>query len=460
VASTTVDRVLALARRRGFLYPGSQVYDGAPAGGDYGPLGVELKENLRRAWWHAVVRSREDVVGLDSAAILPAEVWAASGHEEALLEELTECRSCHRRFRADRLRREHAARRHVADPDTLDDESLACPACGTRGAWADPVRVSGLLSTRLGADEHAGAHYLRPEITQGIVLHFAQVVASQRMRPPFGIAQVGHVFRNELAPREALRSHEREQMELAYFVPPGAVAEWHEYWVDERSRWYADLGLRTDHVRTRARPRDEDGHGARRTVELEYRFGLAGEEWGAVEAVVDRGDRDLSTHARHSGRDLRYQDQVTGDRWVPHVAGAVAGLDRGLLAFLVDAYDEEEAPHGTGAAGPRTVLRLHPRLAPVKVAVLPLSRNAELSPRARGLATALRAHWPVEFDDAGAIGRRYRRQDEVGTPWCVTVDFDTLDDDAVTVRERDSMRQQRVGLDQVTAYLSERLLGC
>jgi glycyl-tRNA synthetase len=319
-----------------------------------------------------------------------------------------------------------------------------------------------MLKTWLGpVEDESGLHYLRPETAQGIFVNFANVSGAARKKPPFGIGQIGKSFRNEITPGNFIfRTREFEQMEMEFFVEPGTDAEWHQYWIDERTRWYTDLGIAPDNLRHYEHPKEKLSHYSTRTVDIEYRFGFQGSEWGELEGIANRTDFDLKTHTEHSGVDLSYFDQASNTRWVPYVIEPAAGLTRSLMAFLVEAYTEDQAPNTKGGVDTRTVLRLDSRLAPVKVAVLPLSRNADLSPKARDLAAELRKSWNVDFDDAGAIGRRYRRQDEIGTPFCVTVDFDTLEDDAVTVRERDSMSQERIGLDAVVAHLKERLPVC
>ena len=306
-----------------------------------------------------------------------------------------------------------------------------------------------------------GKHFLRPETAQGIFINFLNVMNTSRRKPPFGIGQIGKSFRNEITPGNFIfRTREFEQMELEFFVEPGTDEEWHQRWIDVRTSWYVDLGVSADNLRHYEHPQEKLSHYSKRTVDIEYRFRFAGSEWGELEGVANRTDFDLTTHSKHSGQDLSYFDQATGERWMPYVIEPAAGVNRSMMAFLVDAYTEDEAPNAKGGMDKRTVLKLDPRLAPVKAAVLPLSRHGDLSPKARDLAADLRTAWNVDFDDAGAIGRRYRRQDEIGTPFCVTVDFDTLDDQAVTVRERDSMSQQRVALDQVMAYLGAQLPGC
>ncbi|MGL5857416.1 MAG: glycine--tRNA ligase [Angustibacter sp.] len=457
-----IDTVVNLAKRRGLVYPCGEIYGGTRSAWDYGPLGVELKENIKRQWWKTMVTSRDDVVGLDSSVILPMQTWVASGHVETFTDPLIECQNCHRRFRGDQMQEEYAERKGIADPDTVELTQVACPRCGTRGAWTEPRAFSGLLKTYLGpVDDDSGLHYLRPETAQGIFLNFLNVMTSARKRPPFGIAQVGKSFRNEITPGNFIfRTREFEQMEMEFFVEPGTDEEWHQRWIDERTRWYVDLGIDPGNLRHHEHPKEKLSHYSTRTVDIEYRFHFAGAEWGELEGVANRTDFDLKTHSTHSGHDLSYLDQATGQRWTPYVIEPAAGLSRSVMAFLLDAYAEDEAPNTKGGVDKRVVLRLDPRLSPVKVAVLPLSRHADLSPQAQGLAATLRRHWNVEFDDSQAIGRRYRRQDEIGTPYCLTVDFDTLTDQAVTVRERDSMHQERVAVDQVESYLATRLVGC
>ena len=456
----SIDTLVSLCKRRGFVYPSSEVYGGTRSAWDYGPLGVELKENVRRQWWKAMVQGRDDVVGIDSAVVLAREVWEASGHVEAFVDPLTECQSCHKRFRADQLVEAYEARHGRAPEQGLGD--VNCPSCGTKGAFTEPRMFNGLLKTYLGPVENEeGLHFLRPETAQGIFVNFLNVMQSARKKPPFGIGQTGKSFRNEITPGNFIfRTREFEQMEMEFFVKPGTDEDWHEYWLQERWNWYLDLGLREENLRFYEHPKEKLSHYSKRTVDIEYRFRFGGSEFAELEGIANRTDFDLTTHSKHSGVDLSYFDQDAGERWVPYVIEPAAGLTRAVLAFLIDAYAEDEAPNAKGQLEKRTVLRLDPRLSPVKVAVLPLSRNAELSPKARDLAAQLRRHWNVDFDDAGAIGRRYRRQDEVGTPYCVTVDFDSLQDQAVTVRERDTMRQERIGLDAVAGWLTSRLGPC
>ncbi|MDR1633713.1 MAG: glycine--tRNA ligase [Bifidobacteriaceae bacterium] len=458
-ASSTIDAVISLAKRRGFVFPCGEIYGGTRSAWDYGPLGVELKENIKRQWWQSTITARDDVVGLDSSVILPRQVWEASGHVEVFTDPLVECTNCHKRFREDTLLDEYKERKHRAPDGGL--AGLPCPNCGLKGAWTEPKQFSGLLRTFLGpVEDEKGLHYLRPETAQGIFINFAQVVAASRKKPPFGIGQVGKSFRNEITPGNFIfRTREFEQMEMEFFVVPGTDEEWHQYWIDERTRWYTDLGLKAENLRHYEHPQEKLSHYSKRTVDIEYRFHFQGSEWGELEGIANRTNFDLTTHSQHSGQDLSVFDQASGERYVPYVIEPAAGLSRSVMAFLVDAYTVDEAPNTKGGVDQRTVLKLDPRLAPVKAAVLPLSRDARLSPKARDLAAELRRRWNVDFDDAGAIGRRYRRQDEVGTPLCVTIDFDSLEDDAVTIRQRDSMAQERVGISQVTERLAALLAG-
>ncbi len=454
------DAVVNLSKRRGFVFPSSEIYGGSRSAWDYGPLGVELKENIRRQWWKAMVTGRDDIVGLDSAVILNPDVWVASGHVDAFVDPLTECRHCHNRFREDQLLEAYEAKHGHPPEHGLGD--VACPHCGTRGQFTEPRMFNGLLRTHLGVVENdEGLHYLRPETAQGIFVNFLNVLTTSRKKPPFGIAQTGKSFRNEITPGNFIfRTREFEQMEMEFFVKPGEDEQWHEYWLEQRWNWWTGLGIDPGNLRFYEHPAEKRSHYSTRTVDIEYRFQFGGTEFAELEGIANRTDYDLTTHSKHSGADLTYFDQASGERWTPYVIEPAAGLTRGVLAFLLDAYTEDEAPNAKGVPEKRTVLRLDKRLAPVKAAVLPLSRHADLSPKARALAAQLRQSWNVEFDDAQAIGRRYRRQDEIGTPFCVTVDFDTLDDDAVTVRERDSMGQERVALSQVESYLAARLPGC
>jgi len=427
---------------------------------------VEIKNNIKRQWWRSMVHARDDIVGLDSSVILATEVWQASGHVTQFTDPLTECQSCHYRFRADHLIEAYEEKHGRPPENGLAD--LACPHCGTKGAFTEPRNFNGMLRTYLGAVERdgeaggeSGLAYLRPETAQGIFINFKNVLQTSRRKIPFGIGQIGKSFRNEITPGNFIfRTREFEQMEMEFFVKPGTDEEWHEYWIDARESWFLDLGLSKENLRRYEHPAEKRSFYSKRTVDLEYRFDFPGTEWGELEGLANRTDYDLGVHSKASGQDLSYLDPETNERYVPYVIEPAVGVDRSMLAFLLEAYTEDEAPDAKGNMEKRTVLRLDARLAPVKVAILPLSRNADLSPKARDVAMTLRQHWNCEFDDASAIGRRYRRQDEIGTPYCVTVDFESLDDQAVTVRERDSMKQERIGIDGLVPYLSERLAGC
>ncbi|SHG51722.1 glycyl-tRNA synthetase [Jatrophihabitans endophyticus] len=454
------DAVVNLSKRRGFVFPSSEIYGGTRSAWDYGPLGVELKENVRRQWWKAVVQGRDDVVGLDSAVILSTDVWRASGHLDVFTDPLIECLNCHKRHRADQLEEAYEGKHGRAPENGLAD--IPCPDCGTRGRWTEPRDFNMMLKTFLGpVESDENVHYLRPETAQGIFVNFLNVLNTSRRKPPFGIAQTGKSFRNEITPGNFIfRTREFEQMEMEFFVQPGTDDEWHEYWLEQRWDWYVGLGIDPANLRRFEHPQEKLSHYSKRTVDIEYAFGFGGSQFAELEGIANRTDFDLATHSKHSGTDLSYFDQAANERWTPYVIEPAAGLTRAVLAFLLDAYHEDEAPNAKGVMEKRTVLKLDRRLAPFKAAVLPLSRNTDLSPKARELAATLRRNWNVDFDDAQAIGRRYRRHDEIGTPFCVTVDFDTLDDDAVTVRERDSMTQERISLDRVEGYLAGQLLGC
>jgi glycyl-tRNA synthetase len=457
--ASPLDPVINLAKRRGFVFQSGEIYGGSRSAWDYGPLGTALKENIKRQWWKFMVQGRDDIVGIDSAVILPRRVWEVSGHVDVFSDPLVESLHTHKRYRADHLLEAYEEKHGHPPVNGLAD--VKDPDTGQPGSWTEPQNFSGLLKTFLGpVDNEEGMHYLRPETAQGIFTNFANVLATSRMKPPFGIAQVGKSFRNEITPGNFIfRTREFEQMEMEFFVEPGTDDEWFEYWIDACEAWFADLGITSGNIRRFEHPQEKLSHYSKRTVDLEYRFRFAGSEWGELMGVANRTDFDLKTHSEGSGVDLSYFDQAKNERWIPFVIEPAFGLTRALMAFLADAYQEDEAPNTKGGVDKRTVLRLDRRLSPVKVAVLPLSRNEQLSPVARSLAADLRKYWDIEFDDAGAIGRRYRRQDEIGTPFCVTIDFDTLEDNAVTVRERDSMAQERISLDCVVGYLAEQLVG-
>jgi len=454
-----MDAITSLAKRRGIVFPSSEIYGGLRSSWDYGPLGVELKRNVKEAWWRSMVQLRDDVVGLDAAIIMAPKVWEASGHLEVFTDPLVECLNCHQRFRADHIEGFHAPQSgHEADETTVDLAAKPrCPNCG-HDKFTDPRNFNLMFKTHMGPLEDEGAAvYLRPETAQAMFVDFVTIQQATRRKVPFGIAQIGKSFRNEITPGNFIfRLREFEQMEMEFFVEPGTDEEWHEYWINERLQWYVDLGLTKDNLRLREHARDELSHYSKRTVDIEYRFPFT--DWGELEGIANRTDFDLKRHTEYSGQDLSYFDADQDRRYFPFVIEPAAGVDRALLAFLLDAYREEEAPTAGGKTERRTVLKLHRDLAPVKVAVLPLSRNDALVPEARRVFDLVKPRWMAQYDDAGSIGRRYRRQDEVGTPYCVTIDFETLEDRAVTVRDRDSMQQDLLPIEGLTAFLRERLV--
>lgn len=456
-----MDTITSMAKRRGIVFQSSEIYGGLRSFWDYGPLGVQLKRNVRDAWWKSMVQERDNVVGLESSIMMSPQVWEASGHLESFTDPLVECMECHQRFRADHLPGFHAPESgHAAGEegtvDMAEEKAPACPNCGNR-EWTDPRNFNLMFKSFMGPIESdENVVYLRPETAQGMFVDFATVQQASRKKLPFGIAQIGKSFRNEITPGNFIyRTREFEQMEMEYFVEPGTDEEWHEYWIEERMRWYRELGIREEHLRVREHTADELSHYSKRTVDIEYAFPFT--DWGELEGIANRTDFDLKAHEKQSGQDLTYFDQEKEERFHPYVIEPAAGVDRAALAFLVDAYREEEAPSAKGGTEKRVVMKLHKDLAPIKVAVLPLSRNEKLVPKAREVFDLLKSEWMCDYDDAGSIGRRYRRQDEVGTPFCVTVDFDSLEDDAVTVRDRDSMEQDRLPIEKLRDHLDQRL---
>jgi glycyl-tRNA synthetase len=455
-----METITSLCKRRGFIFPSSEIYGGLRSTWDYGPVGVELKRNVKNAWWKHMVQLREDVVGIDAAILMHPRTWEASGHVETFSDPLVECLRCHQRFRADHLPGFHAPQsghEAGAEAQTVDMAAGArCPNCG-HDRFTDPRNFNLMFKTYMGpVEDESAVVWLRPETAQGIFVNFLNVQTVTRKKLPFGIAQIGKSFRNEITPGNFVyRTREFEQMEMEFFCKPGTDERWHEYWIEERLAWYVRYGIRRENLRLREHALDELSHYSKRTVDIEYRFPFT--DWGELEGIANRTDFDLRRHSEFSGQDLSYFDQETGERYIPYVIEPAAGADRATLAFLIDAYHEEEAPTASGGTEKRVVLRLHPDLAPIKVAVLPLSRNERLVPPAREVAERLRPFWMVDYDDAGSIGRRYRRQDEIGTPYCVTVDFQTLEDKAVTVRDRDTMAQDRIPVEDLVGYLRDRL---
>jgi glycyl-tRNA synthetase len=444
----TMEKIVALCKRRGFVFPSSEIYGGVGSTYDFGHYGVLLKNNVKNAWWRAMLREREDIVAIDSAILQHPRVWEASGHLAGFTDPLVDCRTCKARFRADHLGELQCGRK----PSKHPGEAEECDLTEARD-------FNLMFETTIGPVKESGATaYLRPETAQGIFVNFKNVLQFSRKKPPFGIAQVGKSFRNEITPGNFIfRTREFEQMEMEFFVPPGEAGRWFEHWLGERERWYLELGLRADHLRLRAHEADELSHYSSGTSDVEYLFPIG---WSELEGIANRGDFDLSQHAKFSGEKLEYFDQASGERYVPHVIEPAAGADRAALAFLVDSYDEEVVEReGAGEGERRTVLRLHPRLAPVKAAVLPLVGKDGQPELAREVYEGLRERMQAEYDAGGAIGRRYRRQDEIGTPFCITIDHRSLEDRTVTVRERDSLRQERMAIDDLVGKIEQRVTG-
>jgi glycyl-tRNA synthetase len=432
----SMDTFVSLCKRRGFVFQSSEIYGGIGGFWDYGPLGVELKNNIKRSWWRNTVQERDDVVGIETSIVMNPQVWVASGHVDTFEDPMVDCKQCKHRFRTDDLK-----------PN--DKGELACPDCG--GELTDSRMFNLMFKTYIGpvADD-ASVAYLRPETAQGMFVNFDNVLTTMRKKLPFGIAQIGRSFRNEITPGNFIfRDREFDQMEMEFFVRPGEDEEWHDRWIETRMNWWTnDLGVRKENLQLRDHAKEELSHYSKRTVDIEYDFPFGG--FSEIEGIANRTDFDLKAHEGRSGKSLRYFDETTNENIIPYVIEPAMGVDRCFLTVLIDSYAEEEVK-----GEKRTVLRLKPALAPIKVAVLPLSRNEKLTPTARKVHEILRPHFMTQFDDAQSIGRRYRRQDEIGTPYCVTVDFDTLDDDAVTIRDRDEMTQERVPI----ANLAETLRG-
>jgi len=451
--TVTMEKVVSLCKRRGFIFQSSEIYGGLASTYDYGHYGVLLKSNVKAEWWKAVVQERDDVVALDAAILMHPTTWEASGHLEGFTDPLVQCLGdCKRRWREDHLREEQrgeASGEAGAEGGEPPRDELKCPECG--GDLSEPRNFNLMFETHMGPVQDEGSRvFLRPETAQGIFVNFKNVLQFSRKKPPFGIAQVGKSFRNEITPGNFIfRTREFEQMEIEFFVAPADAGEWHERWLADRMRWYTDLGIRADHLRLRAHDSDELSHYSSATSDVEYLFPMG---WSELEGIANRGDFDLTQHAKFSREKLDYVDSSTGDRYVPHVIEPSAGADRGTLAFMVDAYDEEEVE-----GRERVLLRLHPRLAPVKVAVLPLVNKDGQPEVARDLYEDLRRRMSAEYDTGGSIGKRYRRQDEIGTPWGVTVDHQTLEDRTVTLRDRDSLEQVRIAIDEVGPELERRL---
>ena len=439
-SSVDLDALASLAKRRGFIFQSSEIYGGMASTWDYGPLGVELKRNIKDVWWRKFVWERDDMVGLDSSILMNPEVWRASGHVDSFTDPLVDCRECRQRWREDQL------------------EETKCPACG--GELTEARNFNLMFKTFVGpVEDDASVAFLRPETAQGIFVNFENVLNSSRKRLPFGIAQIGKAFRNEITTGGFIfRTREFEMMEIEYFVEPGTDEQVHEQWIEDCLAWYTDLGVSKDRLRVRPHDADELSHYSKATYDIEYLFPWG---WGEIQGIANRTDFDLKAHSERSGHSLTYFDQAENRRFTPYVVEPAAGVDRAVMTFLVDAYTEEEAPTASGGTQKRVVLKLHPAIAPVKVSVLPLSRNERLVPLAREVYDMVRRSGAVDgfvqYDDAQSIGRRYRRQDEIGTPLCITVDFDSLDDNAVTIRDRDTMEQARIPIASLEAELGARL---
>jgi glycyl-tRNA synthetase len=428
------DRVVSLCKRRGFVFPSAEIYGGFRSTYDYGPLGALMLRNVKDAWLRSMVQERDDVLLIDASILNPPQVFEASGHLANFTDPLVDCKNCKARHRLDQL----------ADENT-------CPSCGKSGTFTEARAFNLMFKTNAGPVEDSGAvAYLRPETAQGMFTNFGNVLTTSRKKPPFGIAQVGKSFRNEITPGNfVFRTREFEQMEMEFFVPPAEAEQWYGYWIEQRYNWYVNLGIPPEQLRIRPHDADELSHYSSGTSDVEFTFPWG---WGELEGVANRGDFDLTQHSNASGEKLDYFDQTTGERYRPHVIEPAAGATRTMMAFLLAAYDEEEVNGDT-----RTVLHLHPRIAPYKVAVLPLSKKPELSEVSRTVLKSLQPHFMCDYDDTQNIGKRYRRQDEVGTPYCITVDFESLVDGAVTVRERDSMTQERVAMADLVTYLHPRI---
>ncbi len=451
--AVTMDKIVALCKRRGFVFPSSEIYGGVGSTYDYGHYGVLLKNNVKNAWWRAMLQEREDIVAIDSAILQHPRVWEASGHLAGFTDPLVDCKTCGQRFRADHLSELACGRKPSKHPGETGECDLT-----------DARDFNLMFETTIGPVKESGATaYLRPETAQGIFINFKNVLQFSRKAPPFGIAQVGKSFRNEITPGNFIfRTREFEQMEMEFFVPPDDAQRWFEHWLNERERWYTELGIRPDHLRLRAHDADELSHYSSGTSDVEYLFPSTdsggGARWSELKGIANRGDFDLTRHAEFSGQKLEYFDQATGARYVPHVIEPAAGADRATLAFLVDAYDEELVEReGAGAGETRTVLRLHPRLAPVKVAVLPLVGKDGQPELAREVYESVRTVVQAEYDTGGAIGKRYRRQDEIGTPFCLTIDHQSVEDRTVTLRDRDSLAQERLPIDDIAREIERRV---
>lgn len=446
-----MEKIVSLCKRRGFIFPSSEIYGGLANTWDFGPLGIEMKNNVKKAWWKKIVLERKNIIGLDSAIIMNSKVWEASGHVTGFADPLVECKSCHTRFRVDDLMKGKYGE------VTMKDGYPHCPLCG--GELTEEKKFNLMFKTFFGpVEDKTHLVYLRPETAQGIFINFKQIATTSRQKIPFGIAQIGKVFRNEITPGNFIfRTREFEQMELEYFVKPKEDKKWYEYWQKERTKWYEDLGLKKTNLRLREHAKKELAHYAKNCVDIEYQFPFSNEDgWGELEGIANRTDYDLKNHLEHSGKDLKYFDEETKENYLPYVIEPSAGVERSLLAFLLNAYQEEQDEKGEK----RIVLKLHPQLAPIKLAIFPLLKNnKDLKNLAQEIyqKLKLKLNFPIDYDEVGSIGRRYRRQDEIGTPWGVTVDHQSLEDKTVTIRERDTMKQERIKIEEIENFLREKL---
>lgn len=427
-----MDKITSLAKRRGFIFQSSEIYGGLNSCWDYGPIGVELKRNVKNAWWDYMIHKRDDIVGVDCSILMAPQVWEASGHLKNFTDPLVDCKKCKKRWRQDKL-----------------EDKTKCPECG--GELTEARQFNLMFKTFMGpVEDDASIVYLRPETAQGIFVNFKNVLMSSRQKPPFGIGQIGKSFRNEITPGNfTFRTREFEQMEMEFFVPPGEDEKWYRYWIEERKRWYLEYGIKEDNIRIREHEKSELAHYAKGCSDVEYKYPWG---WDELEGIANRTDFDLKTHMEHSGKDLTYFDEQTKERYIPYVIEPAAGADRATLAFLIDAYDEEEIEGET-----RVVLRFHPKIAPIKVGIFPLVKKDGLSEIAMEIEKNLRVFYTTFYDESGAIGRRYRRMDEIGTPYCITVDYQTKEDNTVTLRYRDSMKQERVPIKDLVSFIDEKI---
>ena len=461
MTNLTMDKIVALCNNRGFIFPGSDIYGGLANTWDYGPLGVEFKNNVKKAWWRKFVQESPYNVGMDCAILMNPETWVASGHVVSFNDPLMDCKSCKARFRADKLIEDYANEHGLTDihPDGWTNEKMSeyiaeqgikCPECG-KSDFTGIRKFNMMFKTFQGVNEDTASQiYLRPETAQGIFVNFKNVQRTTRRKLPFGIAQVGKSFRNEITPGNfTFRTREFEQMELEFFCEPGTEMKWYEYWKDYCHKFLLSLGMKEEHIRLREHAKEELSHYSNGTTDIEFLFPFG---WGALWGVASRTDYDLKAHQNHSGKSMEYMDPFTNEKFVPYCVEPSLGADRVALAFLCDAYDEETLENGDV----RSVLHLHPALAPYKAAVLPLQKN-KLGDKAREVYELLAKHFMVDFDDSGAIGKRYRRQDEIGTPLCITIDFDTLEDETVTVRDRDTMAQVRMPIAELEGYIQKEI---